>query len=168
MLKKALLSVFLLFPMIYSVSCKEQEFDMPTFSSFTVKTVISGEREFQATITESYSDFTSDSLPFTVRYKNGTVLCEGTEVSVEAKNGSIFKLSETIAEILKGNGENTSVKQKSDRYEIRSVMNGTEFSVWIDKQTMRPTVFFTDEYTVKVIDFQDTTDESHTQNMGDG
>lgn len=167
MTRKFFLTVLVLTSVFLFSSCKE-DIVLPTFTNFTIQATVSGEREFQATITESYAEFMNEHLPFPVRYQDGKVLCEGTEVDVKAKEGSLFKISEIISELLSGNGVNREITRKSDRYELKAKVNGTEISVFIDKQTKTPTVFFIDSHTVTVTKFQDTTDESYTQNMGDG
>lgn len=168
MKKAAYLLIFILFSSVFTCSCGAADTEIPTYDYFTIKATVLGEREFRATITESYAEFTGGNLTFPVRFEDGTVSCEGVTVDVKAKDDSLFRLSQIIAEALNGNGEIGKITQKKDRYEIEKTINGQQITVYIDKQTNNPTAFFTDKYTVEVTDFQDTTDESHTQNMGDG
>ncbi len=172
MSKKALFPlIFLCMATVFLMSCEEKDFVFPTAAGFTVEAKITGEYSYDATVTETYAEFTGKYLSFPIRFENGTLSCDGIEVEADVGENSLFMLPEMLKKLFSGDYEKVSVAEKDDRYIFTADILGKKITVHTDKKTELPTAFFFDEYTLTVTKielYRDTINESHTQNMGDG
>ena len=65
--KKALFPlIFLCMATVFLMSCEEKDFVFPTAAGFTVEAKITGEYSYDATVTETYAEFTGEYLSFPI------------------------------------------------------------------------------------------------------
>lgn len=155
----------------FSSGGKFSDCRLPTADRFVIEAKIVGQYAFDAVITESYAEFTGTYLTEPIRYCSGELTCDGLTVNIAAKTGSLFSLSELFSSLFGGEYKDTDSVETSDSYVFNTIIDGQNISVKTDKETGLPTVFTVGEYTITVKNielYRDTTNGSHTQDMGDG
>ena len=103
MSKKALFPlIFLCMATVFLLSCEEKDFVFPTAAGFTVEAKITGEYSYDATVTETYAEFTGEYLSFPIRFENGLLSCDGIEVEADVGENSLFMLPELLKKLFSG------------------------------------------------------------------
>jgi len=132
--------------------CSEDVIKFPQADTFYIEAVVPssyGDYVFDAIITETYTEFTSENLKTPVRFENETVSCDETKAEIIPNYNSLFRLSELFSKLF--SGENTFRYFTDDDCIIfETEIDNQIIKIKADAETHIPSMVFTKDTTIAI------------------